>query len=184
MRLFTSIDLSVETREQITSLLATLRPTAKLNWSPPENLHITTKFIGEFPENRLAELNSALAAMAARAPFDITISGLGWFPNPHQPRSFWAGIHASEGLPELAKATDLALQPLGIARESKPYSPHLTLARVRSPGVELHVLRGAIAQLPTVEFGRFAVSGFHLYLSELSSTGSRYTKLAEFPFQL
>ena len=184
MRLFTAIDLNDETRKRIIELLADFQPTAPLLWSPSHNLHITTKFIGEVPESDLPKIITALSSIPASRPFDIALSGLGWYPNPHQPRSFWLGVRSTDALPVLAKATNDALVPLGVARESKPFSPHLTLARVRIPGVELRTLRSAIARLPSIEFGHFTATSFHLYLSELSSTGSRYIKLAEFPFAL
>ena len=184
MRLFTAIDLDDETRQRIIELLAVFQLTAPLLWSPPQNLHITTKFIGDVPDSSLSKITAALSAMPATAPFDIALSGLGWFPNPHQPRSFWIGIHSSDALPLLAKATNEALVPIGVVPQAKPFSPHLTLARVRIPGEELRPLRSTIAQLPSIEFGHFTATSFHLYLSELSSTGSRYTKLEEFPFVL
>lgn len=181
MRLFTGIDLSEEVRSNLDRLLAQLRPAARLKWSSVRNLHVTTKFIGEWPENRLAEIVSALKSLPERAPFDIAVGGLGWFPNPRSPRVFWAGVKAPPALAELAQATDEALARLGVPPETRAFSPHLTLARVkdRSP---LAALQQAIARLPGDDFGEFRADRFHLYLSELRSSGSVYTKLEEFVF--
>src|SRR5436190_340124 len=96
-------------------------------------MHITTKFIGEWPEERLGELTGALAALSARAPIPIAIRNLGFFPNPHSPRVFWAGIEAPAELANLAGATDLALAALGVASEQRAFAPHLTLARIKEP---------------------------------------------------
>jgi RNA 2',3'-cyclic 3'-phosphodiesterase len=110
----------------------------------------------------------------------IEIRGVGYFPNPHQPRIFWAAVHAPEALTELARATDERLGTLGIPRESRPFSPHLTLARIKTP-VPLAALRQAVAALPSLEFGTFTAPRFHLYQSRLQPGGSVYTKLSDFP---
>src|SRR5580704_13099356 len=108
MRLFTAIEIPAEVKDNLRALLQRIRPLANLNWSPEENLHITTKFIGEWPEARLPELKQTLVAVALPAGIDIAIQGLGWFPNPRHPRVFWAGVHAGESLKALAAATDRA----------------------------------------------------------------------------
>src|SRR5689334_15624132 len=112
MRLFTGLDLPGEIVGNLKSLLDRLRPAVRINWSPPENLHITTKFIGEWPEERLDELKSVLATIEPRAPIPVHIRKLGFFPNPHAPRVFWCGIDAP-GLEALAAATDRATAGLG-----------------------------------------------------------------------
>jgi len=192
MRLFTGIDLPAEVVRNLERLLDRLRPAARVRWSPPANLHITTRFIGEWPAERLPELEAALAALPGLLrgllpgllPGDgaipIQVRKLGFFPNPHAPRVFWAGVEASPGLAALAFETDRALATLGLEPEGRPFSPHLTLARIKEP-VDLQKLRETIAALPSLEFGDFAADRFHLYQSRLSPAGSVYTKLAEFP---
>jgi len=179
MRLFTGLDLPAEVANNLEGLLARLRPTARIAWSPPANLHITTKFIGEWPENRLPELQSALSVLASRPVIQVSIRRVGFFPNPHSPRNFWCGIEAP-GLAELAADTDRAAARLGIASERRAFSPHLTLARIKERP-NLQALREAVAALPSLEFGKFTASAFFLYRSTLRPTGSVYTKLAEFP---
>jgi 2'-5' RNA ligase len=188
MRLFTGIDLPAEVVRNLESLLDRLRPAARVKWSPLANLHITTRFIGEWPAERLPELAAALAALPGLLPgllpgdgaIPIRVRKLGFFPNPHAPRVFWAGVEGSPGLAALAFETDRALATLGLEPEGRPFSPHLTLARIKEP-VSLEKLRETIAALPSLEFGDFAADRFHLYQSRLSPTGSVYTKLAEFP---
>ncbi len=179
MRLFTGIDLPGELNRSLARLVERLRPAARIKWSPPDNFHITTKFIGEWPESRLAELVEALRTIPPRPAVDITVGGLGWFPNPRAPRVFWVGIDGGSALKELARNTEQALIRLGIAAESKPFSPHLTLARIKEPA-PLEKLHLAISQLPATEFGSFAADRFYLYLSRRSAAGSVYTKLEEF----
>ncbi len=180
MRLFTAIDIPPEIIATVAQLIERLRPSARIHWSPPDNLHVTTKFIGEWPAERLEELKGVLAGLPAPGPIGIAIRQVGFFPNPHSPRVFWAGIQAGPELASLAQATDRALAGLGIEPEKRAFSPHLTLARVREP-VPLVQLRQAIAGLDTVDFGNFTASSFFLYQSQLRPGGSVYTKLSEFP---
>jgi len=180
MRLFTGLDLPDEVVRSLQKLLDHLRPAARIHWSPAENLHITTKFIGEWPEERLGELKSVLAAIEPREPIPVHIRRVGFFPNPHAPRVFWCGIEAP-GLDALASATDHATAALGIPAETRAFSPHLTLARIKER-INLQPLRASIAALPSQEFGRFVADRFFLYQSRLSPKGSVYTKLAECKF--
>jgi len=180
MRLFTGLDLPEEIVGNLKSLLSRLQPAARISWSPPENLHITTKFIGEWPEERLEELKSSLAAIGPRDPISVHIRKLGFFPNPHAPRVFWCGIDAP-GLEDLAAATDRATSSLGIPVETRAFSPHLTLARIKER-LNLQPLREMIAALDSLEFGQFAADRFFLYHSRPGPKGSVYTKLAECKF--
>jgi RNA 2',3'-cyclic 3'-phosphodiesterase len=181
MRLFAAIDLPEEVRANLRSLLGHLKPFARINWSPVANLHITTKFIGEWPESRLDEMKQALAAMPHGGAIEISVRGLGWFPNDRRPRVFWAGVEGGEPLFKLARATEQAVAALGVpvealagSSEARPYTPHLTLARIRE-AVPLDALRSAIAKT-AADFGSFRATDFFLYLS----AGGKYTRLAAF----
>ncbi len=94
MRLFTGIAISHHVLERLARVLEELRPLAPLNWSPVENLHITSKFIGEWPEERLSELQAALENISPPSGFEMTIAGFGYFPNPRRPRTLFAGVQA------------------------------------------------------------------------------------------
>jgi 2'-5' RNA ligase len=179
MRLFLALDLPGDVVRNLETLVDRLKPTARIQWSPPANLHITTKFIGEWPEHRLEELKAALAGIPGREPLSVTIHRLGFFPNPHSPRVFWCGIDGA-GLKELAADTDHATASLGIESQKREYSPHLTLARIKER-IDLQPLREAVAALPSLEFGSLVARSFFLYHSRPQRSGSVYTKLAEFP---
>jgi 2'-5' RNA ligase len=183
MRLFTALDLPNTLLATIDHLLERLRPTARLKWTPVSSLHITTKFIGEWPEARLEALISALREVPVSGPVDIEVRGLGWFPNPSSARVFWAGIRASPNLEDLARDTEKALAQLGIQPENRKFSPHLTLARIPQPAPALGDLRRAVASIPSEAFGQFRTEQFFLYQSRLSPKGSTYTKLAGFPLE-
>ncbi|MGH9667958.1 MAG: RNA 2',3'-cyclic phosphodiesterase [Bryobacteraceae bacterium] len=179
MRLFVGIGLPEAVSDALFALLTRLRPAASVKWSPIGNLHITTKLIGEWPEDRLEEMTAALQGVERLSePLAIEVRGLGWFPNPHHPRVFWAGVH-SAGLAGLAQATDRQTTQLGAPAEERAYSPHLTLARIKDP-VPLAPLRQAVASLDSTEFGRFTASAFSLYHSKTGSSGAVYIRLAEF----
>jgi RNA 2',3'-cyclic 3'-phosphodiesterase len=181
MRLFTGIAIPRDVLTNIDQLLAELRPLAPVKWSPVENLHITTKFIGQWPEPRLAELERTLGSIETPPPFSIAISRFGYLPNPHHPKVFFAGIQAPPELAHLARSIDGALAPLGIAREDRPYTPHLTLARIKNENIR--TLREHIAKMTNFDFGTFPASEFHLYLSKPGAQGSVYTRLASFPLR-
>jgi 2'-5' RNA ligase len=95
---------------------------------------------------------------------------------------FWTGVEAP-GLEALAADTDRATTGLGIPTETRPYSPHLTLARIKDKA-PLQPLREKIAALPSLDFGSFEAHSFFLYLSKPGPKGSVYTKLSEFPFRM
>ena len=169
MRLFTAIEIPPDVKDALSALLDRLRPLAKLNWIPLEKLHITTKFIGEWPdkpEARLDELKRALASVRTPAPVDIVIRGLGRLP-----RVLYASVEPNEALTALAAATERAVGGLVADRaEDREYRPHITLARSRQ-------------RVPRIDFevstiGSFRASSFALYLS----AGGKYTKLQEFTF--
>ena len=175
MRLFTAIDIDPAVRTKLADLLHRLRPLARLSWTTPDRMHITTKFIGEWPDDRLEEIKRTLASVGSPGAFDIEISRLGWFPNERHPRVFWAGVYGGAPLESLAHSTEEALFKLGVAREQRGYSPHLTLARIRED-VPLDALRREIDALREIQFGVIRPSAFYLFLSR----AGRYTKLAEF----
>jgi 2'-5' RNA ligase len=179
MRLFTGIDLSPEIAAKLEDLLDRLRPAATLNWSRVENLHITTRFIGEWPDDRLAELTAVLRKLPPGGEIPIAVRGLGWFPNPHSPRILYAGVEAPQSLADLARAISDALSAIGVPREERPFRPHLTLARIKEPG-KAGPVRRAIGVLESTDFGALTADRFHLYLSRPTTSGSIYTRLEEY----
>jgi 2'-5' RNA ligase len=179
MRLFVGLDIPPEVKDNLARFIDSLRPEASLRWSTSSNLHITTKFIGEWRADRLEEMKTALATVQGES-FSIAIRGLGWYPNPHSPRVFWAAVRADSSLPTLAKATEEAVAAIGVEKEKRSYSPHLTLARIDgSPN--LAPIRQRVAALELDEFGQFRAGEFHLYLSQPTPRGSVYSKLATYP---
>ncbi len=159
-------------------MLEHLKPLAALHWSPAANFHITTKFIGSWSAERLDELKAALQTVPKRGPIRVGIGGFGWFPNPHVPRTLFAGVRAPQELFDVAKDLDAVLKGLGIEPEARDYLPHLTLAKMKA-GTDVSALRRAIAELPSAEFGASTAAKVLLYKSEAGEESSVYTVIGE-----
>ncbi len=180
LRLFVAFDISEAVRENIGALIAKLRPAGNARWMRAEAAHVTLKFIGETPSENVANIQTALGTVSFPSPITMNFRGLGFFPNPRRPSVLWAGVDAGPDLSALATAVDAALEPLGVARDLRKFSPHLTVARFKSTE-GLDSLRAAIAAAKLVEFGETQAREFHLYRSILKPSGAEYTRLASFP---
>ena len=190
MRIFVGIDLDSEVRAKLARFLDGVRAFAPdVRWVRPESLHVTLKFIGEQKPERVEEIRQFLRRVEGNA-MDIRFAGYGFFPTAKSPRVFWVGIQADERLAELAGAVDKATSELGIPREERPFSPHLTLARGGSgaPGwrkgdranSDFAVLQKRLGEMSEVDFGAMTAREFCLYQSQLSPGGSKYSKLEKF----
>jgi 2'-5' RNA ligase len=151
---------------------------------------VTLKFIGEQPEPAVDRIKQTLSTVTASA-VDVQFRSYGFFPTAKSPRVFWIGIEAGPQLAALAAAIDEKTASLGIPREDRAFSPHLTLARAGpsgsprrnksdTPNRTFQRLQEKLAALPTTEFGTMTAREFFLYQSQLSPKGSKYTKLARF----
>lgn len=189
MRLFIGIELpeSVKTAaarvgERLRIRIARDAPGAALRWTPPANLHITIWFLGEVPEPRVEALAASLKEPLEARPFTLRVAGAGAFPQSGPPRAIWLGLVA--GAEELIAVHDELrprLMPLGFEPEKRPFSPHLTIARVkevRSPGAAAvrRVLREATGDVGTCE-----VRSATLFASRATQTGSQYEALLQLP---
>ncbi len=191
MRLFVALDIAPNVRQQLAEFhqrVQAFAPDAR--WSRVEGLHVTLKFIGEQPAERLPAIAEALRSVHA-APIMLSVCGVGFFPDATRARVFWAGVNAGQDLAVLARAVDLALKSLGIPAEEHEYRPHLTLARTgsgrpqtcradrRTPNfasLQQHLLAS-----PTLDFGTITAREFFLYQSQLGPGGSAYLKVNSFP---
>jgi len=163
-------------------MIRELRPLAALfKWVRAENLHVTLKFIGETPAENLGAIGQALSALRSNRQVELHFRGFGFFPNEKRPSVFWTGIEASENLGTLAGDIDRALEAVGIPREARAYTPHLTLARISTFGLT-EELRAAIQENRTRDFGALNTHEFHLIESKLKPSGAEYTTLQSFPF--
>src|ERR1700681_1653742 len=195
MRIFIGIDLDPEVRARIERFLEGVEGFApQARWVRSESVHITLKFIGEQPPERVEAINERLRRVEGSA-FEIRAGGYGFFPTAKAPRAFWIGIHAGPQLAELAESIDIATAELGIPREDRPYSPHLTLARAGAgsksgspkwrkgdgPNATFALLEKRLAAIGELDFGKMTAREVILYHSQLSPKGSKYSKLQRFP---
>lgn len=147
-------------------------------WVAVPNLHLTLKFLGDVAEERLSVVAGAIrGAVEGIAPFDLEVGRLGAFPTPSRPRVLWAGLTAGAGpAAELAGRVDQAVAALGFEPETRPFSGHVTLGRVRAPRRNPALERALGAG--TGPLGRLRVERVSLMQSQLSPRGARYTELA------
>ena len=184
MRLFTALELNSKVIAQLTELVRRLRPYSGIRWVHPLNMHVTLKYIGDWPGERLEEVIGACSDVklpSVHTALTVPLAGLGFFPDARSPCVFWVGAENTPALRKLASSVDAVLQPLGIAPEVRPYQPHLTLGRV-GKDVNLDDLLGAVEDLPGREFGTITPDRFVLFESTTTQSGPVYRKLAEFPF--
>ena len=197
MRLFLALDIDDAIRERITRFVDGVRNFAPDGrWVKPESLHVTLKFIGEQPETALERMKQALTEVQVPTA-EIHFRGYGFFPIVTAARVFWIGMESGPQLRALAAAIDDKMPALGIPKEDRAFSPHLTLARGpggRSsgsprrrnddrPNRTFQLLQQKLAALPAPEFGTMTPREFFLYQSQLSPKGSTYTKLAKFTLE-
>jgi 2'-5' RNA ligase len=194
MRVFVALDINDVIRDRIARFLDGVRGFAPdARWARPESLHVTLKFIGEKSEEAVENIKRTLETIAAGS-FEMNFRGYGFFPGARAPRVFWVGIDGGPKLTSLAATVDETLARLGVSREEHAFNPHLTLARGAgssgsgrrkgdNPSPIFQHLQERLAALPAPEFGTMTSREFFLYRSQLSPSGSKYTKLAEFALQ-
>src|ERR1700731_1813791 len=188
MRIFIALDIDDAIRSRIARFLDGVRGFAPdARWVRPESLHVTLKFIGEQPEDKVENIKRTLETITANR-FEMNIRGYGFFPGPRMPRVFWVGIEAGKALTSLAAIVDEKLAALGMPKEEHAFSPHLTLARGGGgsgsprkqkgdrPNRGFQELQEKLAALPAPEFGAMTGREFFLYQSQLSPGGSKYTQ--------
>ena len=177
LRLFFAVELPRDVREAAAAHAARLRrefPDARASWPRPESLHLTLKFLGDTEAARVDSLSRAASVTAAGfAPFTLTVEGAGTFPPRGAARVLWLGVRDDSGqLSQLRRRLEDVCAAEGFAAETKPFKPHLTLARLRAPH------DAALSEAHRrAHFGphTFHVSDFVLMRSELGPGGSRYT---------
>jgi 2'-5' RNA ligase len=192
MRLFIALDIDDAIRERMARFVEGVQGFAPdARWVKPESLHVTLKFIGEQPEPAVEQIRLALGSVSA-ATTEIQFHGYGFFPTAKSARVFWVGMEAGPQLAALAAAIDGKMASLGIPKEERGFSPHLTLARGSGgsglphwrkgdhPNRAFQRLQERLAALPPPEFGTMTAREFFLYQSQLSPKGATYTKLARF----
>ena len=190
MRIFIALDIDDAIRGRIARFVEGIREFAPdLRWVRPESLHVTLKFIGEKPAEMVEQVKTALSPIMANA-FPLSFRDYGFFPKSKSPRVLWVGIEAAADLGRLAAIIDDATAALGIAKDDRSFSPHLTLARAGSaaPGRQqgdrvnrrFAKLQERLTALSSPDFGTMTAREFFLYQSQTLREGPRYSKIARY----
>jgi 2'-5' RNA ligase len=182
MRIFAGIQLAEAVRERIAAELTPFKAIANsIRWTESRNIHLTLKFIGEVAPAKTELIKEALrSAKAHTSPFPLQIRGFGKFPAGDDLHIFWAGIDDSPQLQELFSVIEAALAPLGVARETRPFSPHITLGRNKAR-YNFKTLFELLAARQDVSLAEFTVSSYQLFSSQLTPRGPLYSVLMEIP---
>jgi 2'-5' RNA ligase len=175
MRLFVAVLPPLEIVAGWTKALVGWGGVKGVRLTPPENVHVTLKFLGTTPRERLSPLEEALAGVArGRRPFVVGVEGTGFFPSKGAPRLFWAGVGTGAGeLAGLAGGVERACVALGFPAEERPFHPHVTLARLSGGKIPLPA--------PVLPRRKFTVGSVALMKSETRPGGPVYSLRRGFP---
>ena len=184
IRSFIAIELPDEVKSALAQLQAQLKTGKQLpvKWVDPYSIHLTLKFLGNIDLNKVREITGAMEAAAQGiSPFKLEVKDVGVFPNLKRVRVVWVGVSGEVAqLSQLQQRTESNLVPLGFARESRSFTPHLTLARVReqaSPD-EQQSFGELIASTKFETVYEFDVDSINLMKSQLTREGAIYSRIS------
>jgi len=179
VRLFLAINLPVATKREIADATSALRETAPdLTWVREPLLHLTLKFLGEQPAERLDEIKGTVAGIAGRhRELVMVMGGIGAFPNFRRARVVWMGVAQEPRLELLHHDVEVACDALGVEVEGRPFRPHLTLARIKTNQPEERMRLLARAAKKTEYRTDVIIRSIDVMRSELTATGPQYTTL-------
>ena len=180
LRCFISLELPEELKKNIYGYIEKLKAAgADVKWIPPENLHLTLKFLGDTTEELLKSINERLISLSkSHDRFSLQISGAGVFPNIKYPRVIWLGVRDSEEIIKLQHDIDESMAGLGFEKDDKQFTPHLTVGRMKSLK-NMGLLIKELATLKETDFGKIEVINIALMKSELKPGGAEHFKLNE-----
>jgi RNA 2',3'-cyclic 3'-phosphodiesterase len=183
MKLFTGIELDAAVVHAAGAIVTNLSrrserlaPKSRVAWVTPERMHVTVRFIGHTNDDAAARIRAVLVDPVPVPPFTLQVERLGSFPPRGSPRVIWAGLAGDvDSLAAVERDVTARLSRVGIPPEDRPYSPHLTLGRVKEPGA---LKTAALFQdLADVVLGATAVEAITLFESRVSSKGPTYIAL-------
>jgi 2'-5' RNA ligase len=184
MRLFVALDIPEAVRENLAGMRRDFPSIgSQLRWVPTQNFHVTLKFIGSVPPERLPSIIEALRRVSLVEPVQLRIRGVGWLVNAKTGVILFATVEDSKPLTALATAIDQQLERLGFTPENRAFMPHLTLVRASrdlSAGSQT-ALRELAEQHRQYDFGSMTTTEFHLIESKTLPTGPIYSELHSFP---
>ena len=181
MRLFIAIEIPEDIKKLITEVQGKIKGSGvHANWTRPEGVHFTLKFLGEVPESKVGAIMTSLTSTCKGInTFQLEISNAGAFPNIRNPRVIWLGISGETGpLAKIQVSIEEGMANLGFEREKRKFSPHLTLARIKYLK-EHDNWQKALDSVKDIRFPEFAVDHVSLMKSELKPSGAVYTEIGK-----
>ncbi len=183
-RIFIAFKTPPEVIATLADIVMRLRSAApRVRWEPPDKFHCTIKFLGNVDTGIVEDIGSDIRGIVAASPvFQVTYATVGAFPNRRAPRVVWIGCSEPTGvLARMKSELDTTLAPRGFEVEDRPFSPHLTLGRVKDPADGRHLT--PMLESLTFEPQTVQVNDIVLMKSVLTPRGSLYTTIFEFPLQ-
>jgi len=185
VRTFIAIELDETIHAALTDLQEQFKakvPRGSVRWVRSEGIHLTLKFLGDVPADRIGEIERALAQACVGFPaFSFSVEGLGCFPDPRRPRVVWVGVREESGnLAGLQKAIEDGMERLGFAPEGRKFDAHLTLGRTqrRASSGDVRRLGQLVSETDIGSLGQMEARSVSLIKSDLRPTGAVYTRLA------
>ena len=175
IRLFVAVDIPESIQKEVQGMgraIPNARPV------PKDQLHLTLKFIGEVEGSSFLDIRESLKEIV-HPKFLLALKGVGTFPPRGTPRILWAGVEPAAGIAALRNTIEKTLGAVGIAREKKKYTPHLTLARLHN--CPIRPLQNYLAGNAFLQTPEFIVDNFHLYSSQLTQKGALHTLECSYP---
>jgi len=174
VRLFIAALLPQEIRKELSSFINALsRDIDGVRWEKPEKLHITLKFLGSVDESRIEDISSVIGQAALNySPFVLSITEFGAFPNLKNPRVLYVGLTDSKPMSEFQRAVEESLIELGFEKDSRKFTPHVTLGRVKK--------KITLQDSPKISQANVEISRIGLMKSDTRAEGSVYTALKIF----
>jgi RNA 2',3'-cyclic 3'-phosphodiesterase len=187
IRSFIAIDPPPGIRQDIarvTSCLQKNLASQPVRWVHPDNIHLTLRFLGEITQIQLDYLVPGIQPLLKKLPhLNITVTDIGAFPNKHKARVLWMGIKTSPELSSILNEMDVMINNIGIPRDERSFSPHLTIGRVNRnvSSADYSKIESILTSTCVGNLGNFQVQSVNIYKSDLTPNGSVYTCLYSIP---
>jgi len=184
IRSFLAFELPPDIKSEVKRISGEVKKTGlEASWVKPDNIHLTTVFTGDIDEKDIPDMISNIDNVTAEyEPFDISLGGMGLFPDIKRPRVLWLGLNGGiEGLASLRDDLQKSLEPFGIKQEKRPFKPHLTLGRFRKPAKDKFLLKKMLDEYGEISGPNGKLDELILFKSDLKPTGAVYTRLHYWP---
>lgn len=182
-RLFVALPLPATVKAELNALVHVLKRVAPgVRWVRPEHMHVTLRFLGDVDDTQSPGLVESLRGITELSPFTFHLAGVGAFPDRKRPRVVWTGVESGrDGMEALAAHVEKSVVAAGLPPEDRPFSPHLTLGRVKDPG-DFTALWQTVGEVP-FSGQSVQVADVRLIWSTLTPAGPVYRDVESFPLR-